>query len=141
MSYFNQRKISVISVKAFTLLEVMLTVAVLSIGTIFVYQAFFNSLDAFNYCLNYLNVTSWMDEKIWQAQDSLAHFANLGRMLTDGKFVIGNKHFKWDLSYSQIDEVKKICKLYKVDLAVSWQEGKRQIKLVKNAYARYEKKP
>ena len=54
----------------FTLIEVMVAVAVLSFGLVMVYQAFFVVLDSFNYSADYLEIAGWMDEKIWQAQRS-----------------------------------------------------------------------
>ena len=61
-------------------------------------------------------------------------------MATDGELTIANKHFKWELIFSPVDEAKGKYRLYAVDLVASWQDGRRQIRLVKNAYALYEKK-
>ena len=63
--------------KGFTLIEVMVTTAVLSLSMVLIYQAFFISLDSFNYCADYLDVVSWADEKLWQAQDSVTHNGTL----------------------------------------------------------------
>lgn len=116
-------------------MEVMIATCVLSLGTIIIYESFFISLDSFNYYSNYLNVASWMDEKIWQAQDNLSHFGSSSQIDTAGEFVTRNKNFRWNLSYNLMSQ-----NLYQIDLTLSWQEGPRKVKLLRNTYAMYEKK-
>jgi len=121
--------------KGFTLVEVMVATAVLSLGTVLIHEAFFISLDSINYCSNYLNVMPWMNEKLWEAQDNLGRYGTLGTTGTGGKFTSGNKDFNWILSYSLKDG------LYKIAVSLSWREGRRRIWLTRDAYAiAYEKK-
>ncbi len=123
--------------KGFTLIEVMVTAAVLALGTVLIYEAFFISLDSFNYCSRYLKIASWIDEKIWQVQDSLGHLGPLAQIERSGSFKNENKNFDWDLSYDVIEQTQN---LYKIDLAILWQEGKRKAKFSRSAYAMYEEK-
>jgi len=125
--------------KAFTLVEVMVTTAVLSLGTVFIYESLFSSLDAFDYYINYLNVVSWADEKIWQAQDELSRLGPLAQIETSGSFVNRDRDFMWGLAYNTIDESPHIC-LYRIGLTLSWQQGHRRARLLRNAYAIYEEK-
>ena len=124
--------------RAFTLVEVMATTAVLSLGTVLIYEAFFSSLDSFNYCSNVLNVIPWMDEKLWQTQDS-SNRLGISSSETQGEFVQGNKKFTWELSYDLLEEMESFD-LYKINLALSWQESQRKIKLLRTAYTEYAKK-
>jgi len=123
--------------RGFTLMEVMTATAILSLGTVFIYEAFFISLDSFNYCSNYLNVASWGDEKVWQAQDNLTRLGPQAQIEDSGVFSNRNKNFSWRLSHDLIDEAGG---LYKIDLTLSWKEGPRNVKLSRAAYAKYEKK-
>ena len=123
----------------FTLIEVMITTAVLSLTALLIYEAFFISLDTFNYCYNYLNVFSLADEKIWQAQDDISRFGALTNIAEKGEFVDRNKNFVWNLSNSSIADALN-QKLYKIDLILSWREGKRPVKISRTAYAIYENK-
>lgn len=123
--------------KGFTLIEVMVAVAVLSLGIVLIFESFFISLDAFNYYFDYLNVASWVNEKVWQAQDNISRFAGLADMKTSGSFVIRNKKFTWNLSYGLTDGREK---LYRIDLALAGQQGKRPIRLSRTAYAIYEER-
>ena len=119
----------------FTLMEIMVATVVLSLGIVLIYQAFFVSLDSFNYCSDYLKVVSWADEKIWQAQDSLSHFGAASEIEARGSLVTRNKSFDWDLSYSLIGSPPD---LYKIDLLLSGSTGKRRLRLSRTAYAIYE---
>lgn len=123
--------------KGFTLIEVMITTAVLALGTVLISEAFFISLDSFNYCSHYLNVAPFANEKIWQVQNSLSRLGPLAQIETAGIFTDRNKNFTWSLTQGLIDETEG---LYRIDLALSWQEGQRRPKLLRTAYARYEEK-
>lgn len=121
--------------RGFTLMEVMTATCILSLGTVLIYESFFITLDSFNYYSNYLNVASWMDEKIWAAQDNLSRFGPSSQIDTTGEFINRNRNFRWNLSYNLIGK-----NLYQIDLTLSWQEGKRFVKLLRSTYAMYEEK-
>ncbi len=125
--------------EGFTLIEVMIATMVLSITALLVYEAFFISLDTFNYCRDYLDVISLADEKIWQAQDDLSRFGMLTNIAGKGEFVSRNKKFIWNLSNGLVDEAV-IQKLYKIDFSLSWREGNRSVKIARTAFAVHENK-
>ena len=116
-------------------MEVMVATCILSLGTVLIHESFFIILDSFNYYFNYLNVASRMDEKIWQAQDNLSRLGSSSQIETTGEFVNRNKNFRWNLSYNLISQ-----NLYQIDLTLSWQEGRRFVKLLRSTYAMYEEK-
>ena len=116
--------------KGFTLVEIMVATAVLSFGLVMIYQAFFISLDAFDYYLNHLNAQLWLDEKIWQLEDDFRRYGSFGSTPTFGEFIMGSKNFNWSMDYSLIGAEE----LYKVGLQVSWQQGPRNITLPRVAY-------
>ncbi len=125
--------------RGFTLIEVIVATAILATGIVFIYESFFISLDSFGYCSDYLNVVSWADEKVWEVQDDINRFGFLARIDKRGNFRKGNKNFYWELSCRLIGEAKEID-LYKVDLKLSWQMGRRKLGLVRSAYATYKYK-
>jgi prepilin-type N-terminal cleavage/methylation domain-containing protein len=122
---------------AFTLVEVMVTVTVLALGTVLIYESFFKSLDAFNYYSRYLTVASIMNEKMWEADDSITRFGNLSAAEDSGSFISNNKSFRWNLSDSLIEQESG---LFRIDMALHWQEGKRGIWLSRATYAIYNEK-
>lgn len=124
--------------KGFTLLEVMLTTVVLSLGATLIYQSFFISLDSFNYSDTVLKTIPWMDEKIWAAQDNLTHFGPEAVLEAGGELkTSGGKNIIWNLSYNSISGIDN---LYQVDLKLFWPQGYRKIELSRSAYAIYQKK-
>jgi hypothetical protein len=114
----------------------MVATAVLSFSVVMIYQAFFTLLDSFSYCVDYLDVVCWADEKLWTAQDSLTHNGSLSPIETRGEFININKKFEWVLSQELLDDTGP---LYKVNLDLLWRQGKREIRLSRTAYAIYEK--
>lgn len=123
----------------FTLIEIMITLIVLSVGVVFIYKSFFTSLDVFNYCSNYLAVQPYIDEKIQQAQSEIEQDGQLVSGALSGSFI--NRHnmeVSWDLNAGLIDTYEDF-NLYKINLALSWQEGLRKINLLREAYALYAK--
>jgi prepilin-type N-terminal cleavage/methylation domain-containing protein len=123
--------------RGFTLIEVMVAVAVLSFGLVMVYQAFFIVLDSFNYSADYLEIVSWMDEKIWQAQDSIMRTGALETNTTQGEFIARNKKFEWTISSNALSSAGNLSA---VNLEVNWKEAKRKVKVNRSCYAKYEQK-
>ena len=121
---------SLIGNRAFTLVEIMVATAILSLGLVMIYQAFFVSLDAFDYYLNHLRVQLWSDEMLWQAQDNFRQSGFLGSAQTSGELITANKNFNWDMHYGLIEPGE----LYQVSLNVSWQQGSRRVNLPRVAY-------
>jgi prepilin-type N-terminal cleavage/methylation domain-containing protein len=58
--------------KAFTLIEVMITAAVLSFGIILVFRALFVSVDALDAAVDGMRVNHYMGEIFWRMQDDMA---------------------------------------------------------------------
>lgn len=121
--------------RGFTLIEIMISTVVLSLGAVLIYGAFFTSLDSFNRYTDYLSLIPWMDQQLWQAQDNLTKSGALARIPTTGEFQKSGKAFRWGLSYGLIDDG-----LYKIDLDLHWQQGQREAGLSRSAYAEYKKK-
>ncbi|MFC1658532.1 type II secretion system protein J [Candidatus Omnitrophota bacterium] len=116
--------------KAFTLVEIMVATAILSLGLVMVYQAFFVCLDAFDYYLNHLNVQLWLDEMIWAMQDDFRQYGFFQPSQTSGGFVMGNKGFHWNMNY----DARTPDELYQISLNVFWKQGARNINLPRVAY-------
>jgi hypothetical protein len=114
----------------------MVSTAILSLGVIFIFEAFFACLNSYNYYAAYLKFAPWMDDKIWQAQDSLSHSGSMGGVSTAGEFNEGGQKYNWNLSYRLLD---RVTSLYQIDLTLSYPAGRRDRRLSRAAYAEYSK--
>jgi prepilin-type N-terminal cleavage/methylation domain-containing protein len=121
--------------KGFTLIEVLVTTAVLAFGIVTVFQALFMIMTAFSYIGHYLAVIPLVDEKIWQVQDTIIRLGPKAALAPQGIFDIGNKQYDWTLSVGRSDPAGS---LYKVDLVTQWNEGKRTYRLARSVYVTYE---
>jgi len=106
---------------AFTLIEILLAVVVLSLGTLFIYRSFFTSLNALERTSRRLWLSFWSEEKMWEKID---RFRRLGA--TDqqnrGLAEINGKDFFWRLS---IHPAFGSPDLYGFELSVAESKGKK----------------
>ncbi|MDB4349759.1 prepilin-type N-terminal cleavage/methylation domain-containing protein [Omnitrophica bacterium] len=121
----------------FTLIEVMAATMVLVAGVVFIYEAFFVSLDSFGYCSDYLNVASLVNEKVWEIQDDINRYGFLARIDKRGRFAMKNRNFYWSASCNLLAEAPDLD-LYKIDFSISWQAGSKKLRLSRVAYATYK---
>jgi prepilin-type N-terminal cleavage/methylation domain-containing protein len=134
-----QRHKASIRQAGFTLIEVMVAASILALGAVLIHEAFFLLLDSYNYCMNRLNLISWVNQKLWQAQSDLSAFGMIQQTPSQGSFISRSKTFNWNISYQLIDQALDLSDLYKIDLIVSWQEGKRNVDISRTAYAIFRK--
>jgi hypothetical protein len=116
----------------------MVATAILSLGTVLIYEGFLIFVDSFNYYATYLDLAPKIDEKIWLAQNSLTCYGPEGYVQPEGKFVRNSKFFNWNMSHKLIDQ-SKYSDLYKIDFFLYWQEGEKTKRILRNAYAIYRK--
>jgi len=139
-SYFPRLKHNVNKDKtkrgAFTLLELIVTVVILSSGILFIYKGFLTSLDISYYVKHYLYAQLWMEEKLCGINDEFKRYKAPFLPQTSGSFNEGNNKFWWQVSYSLIGSTEKMS-IYDANLIVNWKEGRRNIKLVRAEYIYY----
>jgi prepilin-type N-terminal cleavage/methylation domain-containing protein len=114
--------------EGFTLIEVMVAVAVLSFGIVMLYQSFFISSDAVQYASDRLNLQIWMDTKLRQESDALMRAKTLPSA-EEGNFKLNNRDFLWRKTAQLID-----TDLYEVQLTSLWKESGKERTLT---YATY----
>ncbi len=115
----------------FTLVELIVTVAILSFGIVAIYEALFVSVDAFGYYTNYLNTQDWISEKISETEDGLTQSQTLEIGQTSGQITRNYKTFDWIMIVDQKSEEQG---LYQVNVTLSWREGSKTIKTSRTAY-------
>lgn len=117
--------------KGFTLVELMVTVAILAFGIITIYEALFVSVDTFGFYVNYLDTQDWIDEKIYETQAKLTKSKVLDDGKTSGQFVRDRKTFDWTMMVIPIGEQTG---LYKIDLMLAWKQGRKKVSSSRVAY-------
>ena len=117
--------------KGFTLIELIMTVAILSFGIVGIYEALFVSIDTYGYYTRYLGTQDWVNERIWDIQAEFMSVKELEVGQTSGQVVRGHKTFDWTMVVKQLDLEQR---LYQVDLTLSWLEGDRKVRTVRTAY-------
>ncbi|MFC1709579.1 prepilin-type N-terminal cleavage/methylation domain-containing protein [Candidatus Omnitrophota bacterium] len=118
--------------RGFTLIEIMVTVAILSFGILAIYESFFISIDAFSYYTNYLNAQGWAGEKVWEIQNKLLRLDS--QMVKDniGTFTLKNKDFNWGAT---IKPIAGQSGAYRLDVLLFWKEGSRERCVHRTVYA------
>ncbi len=117
--------------RGFTLVELMVTVAILSFGIVTIYEAFFISMDTYGYYTNYLETQDWINEQIARKRRELTEAKALEPGEMSGQIVRNNKTFHWLVTVSFINEDQS---LYKVDVMLSWNQGSKKVKTSRTAY-------
>ncbi|MDP8265936.1 MAG: hypothetical protein P9M07_03215 [Candidatus Aceula meridiana] len=115
--------------------EVMTTVVVLSFGLVGIYRAFFTSLDYLNHASYRLHAANFLHNKIELIQRNfqMSNTTNL----KDGRDVypvlINNRKVDFDYE-SSVENVGSLDGIYKLNVSVSWREGKRDIRISRSVY-------
>jgi hypothetical protein len=121
--------------KSFTLVEIMAAVCILTLSAVMLYECFFITLDSYSYYSDYLQVNSWMKQKIWDTQDILVHSQGSPQIESNGVLKAGNKNFTWELSVNLLDQKQG---LYGIYISLKLPGGKRKLNLSRTAYALHQ---
>ncbi len=119
------------SSKGFTLVELIVTVAILSFGIVTIYEALFISMDTYGYYVNYLETQDWINEKIAEKNNELAQVMLLEIGETSGQIVRNQKTFNWTVIVSFINEEQN---LYRVNVTLFWKQAGKKVKTSRVAY-------
>lgn len=109
--------------KGFLLLEVMLAVAILSLGLVLVLRSYLGSLRATKVAHNLLVANLLLEEKIWQKEQEKASPEGLTLMQEQDSFDSPFANFSYKISFSQEPDLPI---LYKSSYEVFWQQRQRE---------------
>ncbi len=114
----------------------MATAAVLALGSVLLARAFLVSLNAYGYYQTSLEVTPWIEAKLWELQNSLVRSNSLSGVPLAGEFMHKGVRFEWEASASKADSQDKIFDLYRLRVSLAWKAG-RGGQITNESYALY----
>lgn len=106
--------------RSFSLIEVLITVGILSSAIIFVFRSFTASLIAVNFSQNTSLACYLSENKIWEI--SQAYKNNLDVIPGSGNETVANKNFEWQYELLETD----FSDIEQFQFAVSWARGNKK---------------
>ena len=120
--------------KGFTLVELMITVSILSLGLVMVNGALIRIADLLGRYTNSLVGYQWMDQKMWEAKESL-FYSEAIRTDAGGTGVVSllnQKEAYWSLQDKAVLMTKGV---HDLSFTVGWQQGQSFVQISKAGYA------
>jgi len=112
------------------MIELMVAVCFLALGTLLVQECFIRSAALYGRYSSSLRARLYASEKLWEAREG-AVYAKEPQLGSDaGAFDAAGRRYDWTVDSSQ--EGKD---LYAIRLAVRWTDGNRPVSLEREAYA------
>ena len=102
--------------KSFSLIEILITIAILSSAVVFIYRAFTASLSAARFSQNMTLASFLAEDKLWEIEESQRN--KFTPPATKGEAILGNRKFTWDYEISKTDDPA----LTQLEFNISWPE-------------------
>ena len=115
----------------FTLIEVMISVAILAVGLSLVLQGFAFSLNVLRISQDNLKATLVAENKMAELQIQIKEDSDSFAKGLDEEFESGNMEYAWEVKVEPVEwEIEEISEaheaLNEVSACLSWEEGKRK---------------
>jgi len=119
----------------FSFVEVMVALAILSGGVVFIYKSFLISLDYIHHlaCRSY--ALTLLDNKINYFQQIFAAKKEIlfNQQDAGDEVTINNRkvYFRYEMDFKMVEKLKNI---YQLDISLAWNEGNRHKQLARQVY-------
>jgi len=120
--------------KGFSFIEIMTTIAVLSLGIVAIYQSFFKSLEYVNHVTYRLHALNLLSNKIEMIQKRFEVTGEI--VLSDAgpaAVVLHGRKFEFQQKINLMN-VNRKKGIYQLDVSLSWVESGRSITLSRSCY-------
>ena len=118
--------------RGLTLIELMVAVAVLCLGTTLIQEGLLRCLTLLGRYSHTLTAEGWMEERLWQAQEDTLYSTEAAGGDGQGQIMLGNRPYDWALT---VQSLSGASQLYSFRLRMSWTESGVPLELVKERYA------
>lgn len=115
----------------FTLVEVLMAVSFLALGTLMIQEGFLRSAALYGRYANTMRASVRTDAILWEAREAVL-FSEGVPAPAAGEFDSRGVPFRWRLSADPLAGAKD---LYSLKVVVEWSEGARTQSLVREVYA------
>ncbi len=132
----KQRKKTILPIgnDGFTFIEIMVTLAILSLGLTVILKSFLVSLDHLEHLTNRLYASLLLDNRISSIERTLRAYKALPFDLNhQEKIAVGAKETEFTQKMS-IKEVEDYADVFQLDLTLTWQEKQRERESSRTAY-------
>ncbi|MCK5451502.1 MAG: prepilin-type N-terminal cleavage/methylation domain-containing protein [Candidatus Omnitrophica bacterium] len=119
--------------KGFSLVELMVAVAVLAIGLTVIYESFFIIADVTSGLPYYIKTQALIDEVMWEEENNLRIAGYLFPSTESGKIDVGNKKIRY---VKKIEVLSSSQGLYNIDTDLTWKAGTKFINNTNSTYLR-----
>lgn len=113
--------------RGFSLIEILITVSLLALATVFITQANLMSGAVYGRYANRLEVQNWAAQKIWDIKESILTEEFPDVSPTQGAVEGKTRSYQWKATIDQQQE--KLTELFLVRLEVLWREGGQENRL------------
>lgn len=115
----------------FTLIEVMLAVCVLALGTVMVQQGFLRCAGLFREASHRLAAESWINSKLAETREKVVYAEMPDLEAESGVFIWSGRSFDWRVS---IDSEPAGKDLYRMTVSAQWLQSGRPASISKESY-------
>ena len=119
----------------FSLIEVMLTVVVLTLIVLTIYPSNLLSLGVYGEYMNRLNIQNWAEEKMWETKEKILQSDAPEAGENTGELHYRNKTYRWRIEIQETD----LKDFYTILLDIDWA-GRREASLSRTTSVRKREK-
>ena len=113
--------------RGFTLIEILITVSLLALATVFITQANLLSGAVYGRYANRLEIQNWAAQKMWEIKESILAEDLPDVSPTQGAVEGKTRSYQWKATIDQQQE--KLTELFLIRLEVLWREGGQENRL------------
>ena len=117
----NSKKVSLNSSDGFTLLEILLSVFILSVGIVAVYQPLLACLSTLNYAEERLEANNLLSKEIWVLESKMK-LSDLTGLTSDDTLIGSDRIYRYQASSQPLSRDQQ---LFKTKVEIAWQDAGR----------------
>ena len=117
--------------RGMTLIEILVSVTLLSVGLILLYQPLLASLDALAYVDDRIQANYLISGKLWELEEKASKLGRLPAFASQGTWLGKDKTFNFKMAAEPMSLDRQ---LQQIKVGVSWRGAGRNKKMVRSAY-------